>query len=50
MGLAKRRRQVTMLGGMHDVGRYRAVWVVMAMSFLLLFARAFICRSSIHHF
>lgn len=41
MGLAKRRRQVTMLGGMHDVGRYRAVWVVMAMSFLLLFARAF---------
>lgn len=41
LGIGKRRHQATMLGGMHDVGRYRVVWAIMAVCFLTLFARAF---------
>lgn len=40
-GKKNRRKQATMLGGMHDVGRYYIVWAVMAAFFLLLLARAF---------
>lgn len=38
---SRHQKATTMLGGMQDAGRYKTIWVAMAVCFFILFARAF---------